>query len=251
MLYGATSEALASSNYGTSSASFPALGGTDATIVITFQLPAVPPTGSLSILQLSLSPPYNSSNPASRTFCTIYITAMSVASFGGPGFVPTSGYSNISGYVYAGVSATLIDTVANTTTTVGASRTGLPQFVPKLFGGSWVTVAVSLSSTNNVTTYARDSVLSTITTFGAFTAARAPDRVGMHCANPCTLRRLEADRGPWHFGIVQYDLKCDRARRRCADQFYELRASLADTVRVGVGLSRCATSNARAPLRLA
>ena len=174
MLYGATSESLISSSYGMSSGSFSALGGTDATIVLTFQLPAMPPTGSLSLLQLSLSPPYNSSNPP-RTYYNIYINAMSVASFGGPGFVPTSGYSNISGYVYAGVSATVVDTVANTTTSVGASQTGLPQFVPKLFGGSWVTVAVSLSSTSNVTTYARDSVLSTNTTFGALTAACAPD----------------------------------------------------------------------------
>ena len=123
MLYGATSEALASSNYGTSSASFPALGGTDATIVITFQLPAVPPTGSLSILQLSLSPPYNSSNPASRTFCTIYITAMSVASFG-PSVAPTSGYSNISGYLYGGVTAAVVytrDSVLSSNSTFGAS----------------------------------------------------------------------------------------------------------------------------------
>ena len=170
MLYGATSEPFVSS--GMSSGSFPALGGTAATILLTFQLPATPPTGSLSLLQLSMAPPYDSSNQQSQY--NININAMSAMSFGGSGAVLNSGYSSMSGYVYASVSATVYDTVANTTTSVWAQSMGPPQFVPTLFGGSWVTVAVSISSTDNVTTYARDSVLSSNMMSGAFSAAYTP-----------------------------------------------------------------------------
>ena len=170
MLYGATSESVLASGNGYSSGPTLTLGGTDATFVVTFQLPAMPPTGSLSVLQVSMGLPRNSSNPATYSFYSLSINTMSVASFG-PSVAPTSGYSNFSGYLYGGVTAAVVDAVAGTTTSVSANQTGtLPQFVPKLFGGSWVTVAVSVSSTGNVVVYTRDSVLSSNSTFGASSA---------------------------------------------------------------------------------
>ena len=164
VLYGATSESvLASSSIGPFG-QLMTLGGTGATFVVTFQLPGVPPTGSLSVLQVLW---YNSSNiGTTNSFYSVNINAMSVLSVGGSGGA-ASGYSNISGYVSGSVSATTMDAVANTSTAVGTGWVGLPQYVPKLFGGSWVTVAVSVSSTGNLTLYVRNSVVSSSSTFGA------------------------------------------------------------------------------------
>ena len=177
VLYGTTSESFVSSSFGNS---YPSgwgfgLGGTGATFVVTFQLPATPPRGYLTVFVVSLAPPYNSSDPATKTSYNIYVTAVSATLGVPPATSGYTGYSNISGYLSAGMTAAVVDAVANTTTSVSFNRTGSSlQFVPKLFGGSWVTVAVSVSSTGNVLAYTRDSVLSSNSTFGAPSAACAP-----------------------------------------------------------------------------
>ena len=150
------------------------LGGTDATFMLTFQLPAMPPSGGTTLLQLSQ---YSSNGTTqSSSFSGIYVTAISVgaaAMFGGPGLPMASGTTstnNISGYVLVDLWYNAYSSVANTTTTVfNQNMMGPPPmlFVPKLFGGSWVTVAVSVSSTSNMTVYARDSVLSSNMSLGA------------------------------------------------------------------------------------
>ena len=179
MLYGATSEAFVASSTDQSmgqpsSGASLTLGGTDATFMLTFQLPAMPPSGGTTLLHLSQ---YSSNGTTqSSSSSDIYVTAISVgaaAMFSGPGLPgasSTTSANNISGYVSVDMWYTAISSVANTTTTVNTGDTMGPPpmlFVPKLFGGSWVTVAVSVSSTSNITVFARDSVLSSNMSIGA------------------------------------------------------------------------------------
>ena len=172
MLYGATSESFVSSTFGysySSSSGF-ALGGTDATFMLTFQLPAIPPTGSLALLRAFFAPTSNTGGGGMATpqSYSVYIRAMPASTLFMPGV--TTGGSSTGGYVYAYVSSYYTDS-SGTTTSVnpGQQMMGPPpfMFVPKLFSGSWVTVAVSVSSSNNVTVYARDSVISSSLSFGA------------------------------------------------------------------------------------
>ena len=182
VLYGATSESFVSPTNGYSSAAQSiTLGGTDATFVLTFQLPAMPPSGGITLFELSLAPVSNNNGPSN--FYDIYVSAMAagvVAMFSGPGAMGSgaSSTNNIGGYISVDLYSTVADSVANTTTTVmSGSMMGPPPFlyVPRLFGGSWVTVAVSVSSTGNMTAYARDSVLSSSLSLGASSAACASE----------------------------------------------------------------------------
>ena len=195
VLYGATSESVASSTFGNSysAGSTFALGGTEATFMVTFQLPAIPPTGSLPLLRASFFSTSNSgggggmANPQSYN---VYIRAMPASTMFMPGV--TTGGSSTGGYVYAYVSSYYTDS-SGTTTSVnpGQQMMGPPPFllVPKLFGGSWVTVAVSVSSSNNVTVYTRDSVLSSSLSFGASDTACCKSTC--MSADACVSRRLE------------------------------------------------------------
>ena len=183
VLYGATSESFVSSTNGYSSASQSiTLGGTDATFMLTFQLPAMPPSGGITLFQLSMATVSNNNGP-SNNFYNIYVSAMAagvLSMFSGPGAMGSgaSSTNNIGGYISVDLYSNVADSVANTTTTVmSGSMMGPPPFlyVPRLFGGSWVTVAVSVSSTGNMTAYARDSVLSSSLSLGASSAACASE----------------------------------------------------------------------------
>jgi len=174
VLYGATSESFVSPTNGYSSAAQSiTLGGTDATFVLTFQLPAMPPSGGITLFQLN--------SGLSNSFYGVYVSAMAAGMFsmlsGGPGAMGSGASSTniIGGYISVDLYSTVEDSVANTTTDVMSSMMWPPPslYVPRLFGGSWVTVAVSVSSTGNMTVYARDSVLSSSLSLGASSAACA------------------------------------------------------------------------------
>ena len=170
MLYGATSEPFvaSSSGYSLSSGSSFALGGTEATFMMTFQLPATPPTGSMPLFRAFFAPTSSGSGGAPPQTYNIYVRAMPASTVFMPGI--TTGGSSLGGYVYAYVSSYFTNSSGtNTMVNFDMPMMGPPpfMFVPKLFGGSWVTVAVSVSSTSNVTVYVRDSVISSSLSFGA------------------------------------------------------------------------------------
>ena len=155
VLFGASSEAFASSTGGFNAASSSfTLGSTEATFVVTFQLPSLPPSGSVNVFQLAQS---SSSTPG---YYSLGLMAMTPAMFG-PTFGSSGASTSTSGYVlpffYYSANSGGSTTSVSTNNQFGALNAAL--FLPKLFGG-WVTLAVSLSATNNMTVYARDSMQS-------------------------------------------------------------------------------------------
>ena len=169
MLYGATSEAFVASSTDNSPSSF-TLGGTDATFLLTFQLPALSPAGAVTLLQLT----YNNDVDS---FLQFTINAVSVEKVNGPGI--NSANNVVSGFISVSWSYDVFDSGTGNDTFVFSNQ-DMPDgpqpmlFVPKLFGGSWVTVAVSVSSTSNMTVYARDSVSSSNMSLGASITAMPP-----------------------------------------------------------------------------
>ena len=168
VLYGATSEPFVASSSSDQSPSSLTLGGTDATFLLTFQLPALPPAGAVTLLQL-----FNNDDINSLLFV---INANSVEKVNGPG---TNSANNVSGFISVSWSYDVFDSGTGNDTFVFSNQ-DMPDgpqpmlFVPKLFGGSWVTVAVSVSSTSNMTVYARDSVSSSNMSLGASITAMPP-----------------------------------------------------------------------------
>ena len=101
------------------------------------------------------------------------INANSVEKVNGPG---TNSANNVSGFISVLCEFGVLDRGAGNDTYVFSNQNNLLEpppdplpmlFVPTLFGGGWVTVAVSVSSTSNMTLYARDSVLSSNMSIGA------------------------------------------------------------------------------------
>ena len=144
--------------------------------MMTFQLPAIPPTGSMPLFSANFAPTSSGGGGTPPQRYYIYIRAMPASTLFMPGI--TTGGSSLGGYVYAYIYSSYTDSSSGTSTMVNLDMPmmGPPpfMFVPRLFGGSWVTVAVSVSSTSNVTVYSRDSVLSSSLSFGASDGLSGP-----------------------------------------------------------------------------